>query len=115
MDRFDCQYLMATFVNVYISSFILTLSPQKLLQQVRLHLYLMQCLPFIPFVGYDNETRATVADVLLSQGGLGEQRNPVSWKLNAIQLEICYFAFYKILLLVLIFSCFDIQKIICFA
>ncbi|XP_034054390.1 phosphatidate cytidylyltransferase 2-like isoform X3 [Gymnodraco acuticeps] len=22
MDRFDCQYLMATFVNVYISSFI---------------------------------------------------------------------------------------------
>nr|CAG4638393.1 EOG090X04NQ [Cyclestheria hislopi] len=34
MDRFDCQYLMATFVNVYISSFIRTDSPQKLLQQV---------------------------------------------------------------------------------
>ncbi|KAL2719215.1 LOW QUALITY PROTEIN: hypothetical protein V1478_011634 [Vespula squamosa] len=34
MDRFDCQYLMATFVNVYISSFIQTASPQKLLQQV---------------------------------------------------------------------------------
>lgn len=34
MDRFDCQYLMATFVNVYISSFIRTYSPQKLLQQV---------------------------------------------------------------------------------
>lgn len=34
MDRFDCQYLMATFVNVYISSFIRTASPQKLLQQV---------------------------------------------------------------------------------
>jgi len=34
MDRFDCQYLMATFVNVYITSFIQTLSPQKLLQQV---------------------------------------------------------------------------------
>lgn len=34
MDRFDCQYLMATFVNVYISSFIHTASPQKLLQQV---------------------------------------------------------------------------------
>ncbi|XP_054262198.1 phosphatidate cytidylyltransferase, photoreceptor-specific isoform X2 [Macrosteles quadrilineatus] len=34
MDRFDCQYLMATFVNVYISSFIRTSSPQKLLQQV---------------------------------------------------------------------------------
>ncbi|KAL7306530.1 hypothetical protein TKK_0001223 [Trichogramma kaykai] len=34
MDRFDCQYLMATFVNVYITSFIHTASPQKLLQQV---------------------------------------------------------------------------------
>lgn len=34
MDRFDCQFLMATFVNVYISSFIHTASPQKLLQQV---------------------------------------------------------------------------------
>lgn len=34
MDRFDCQFLMATFVNVYISSFIRTASPQKLLQQV---------------------------------------------------------------------------------
>ncbi|XP_073989959.1 CDP-diacylglycerol synthase [Rhodnius prolixus] len=34
MDRFDCQYLMATFVNVYISSFIQTASPQKILQQV---------------------------------------------------------------------------------
>ncbi|XP_014210250.1 phosphatidate cytidylyltransferase, photoreceptor-specific [Copidosoma floridanum] len=34
MDRFDCQYLMATFVNVYISSFIHTATPQKLLQQV---------------------------------------------------------------------------------
>nr|CAG4645476.1 EOG090X04NQ [Lynceus sp. MCZ IZ 141354] len=34
MDRFDCQYLMATFVNVYISSFIRSPSPQKLLQQV---------------------------------------------------------------------------------
>lgn len=35
MDRFDCQYLMATFVNVYITSFIHTASPQKLLQQVK--------------------------------------------------------------------------------
>ncbi|XP_034256628.1 phosphatidate cytidylyltransferase, photoreceptor-specific [Thrips palmi] len=34
MDRFDCQYLMATFVNVYISSFIHNQSPQKLLQMV---------------------------------------------------------------------------------
>ncbi|CAG0917039.1 unnamed protein product [Notodromas monacha] len=34
LDRFDCQYLMATFVNVYLSSFIRTPSPQKLMQQV---------------------------------------------------------------------------------
>ncbi|XP_055685697.1 phosphatidate cytidylyltransferase, photoreceptor-specific-like [Lutzomyia longipalpis] len=34
MDRFDCQFLMATFVNVYISSFIRVASPAKLLAQV---------------------------------------------------------------------------------
>lgn len=34
MDRFDCQFLMATFVNVYISSFIQTDTPQKLLTRV---------------------------------------------------------------------------------
>lgn len=34
MDRFDCQFLMATFVNVYITSFIRTISPQKLLAQI---------------------------------------------------------------------------------
>ncbi|XP_055620635.1 phosphatidate cytidylyltransferase, photoreceptor-specific [Toxorhynchites rutilus septentrionalis] len=34
MDRFDCQFLMATFVNVYISSFIRSASPQKLLNMV---------------------------------------------------------------------------------
>lgn len=34
MDRFDCQFLMATFVNVYISSFIRMASPAKLLAQV---------------------------------------------------------------------------------
>nr|XP_022908889.1 phosphatidate cytidylyltransferase, photoreceptor-specific isoform X1 [Onthophagus taurus] len=39
MDRFDCQFLMATFVNVYISSFIRNDSPQKLLTQI---LYLKQ-------------------------------------------------------------------------
>jgi len=33
MDRFDCQFLMASFVNVYISSFIRSQSPQNLLQQ----------------------------------------------------------------------------------
>ncbi|XP_015472442.1 phosphatidate cytidylyltransferase 2-like [Parus major] len=30
MDRFDCQYLMATFVNVYIASFIRCVSPAGL-------------------------------------------------------------------------------------
>ena len=34
MDRFDCQFLMATFVNVYISSFIRNASPAKLLSQI---------------------------------------------------------------------------------
>ncbi|KAJ8785359.1 hypothetical protein J1605_007306 [Eschrichtius robustus] len=33
MDRFDCQYLMATFVNVYIASFIRGPNPSKLVQQ----------------------------------------------------------------------------------
>ena len=41
MDRFDCQYLMATFVNVYITSFIRTDSPQRLLQQVHFSLFLI--------------------------------------------------------------------------
>ncbi|RWS09681.1 Csa-CD synthase-like protein [Dinothrombium tinctorium] len=36
MDRFDCQYLMATFVNVYISSFIAAPNPSKLIQQLYL-------------------------------------------------------------------------------
>lgn len=34
MDRFDCQVLMATFVNVYIYSFIRNSSPQRLLTQI---------------------------------------------------------------------------------
>ncbi|XP_044860895.1 phosphatidate cytidylyltransferase 2 isoform X1 [Mauremys mutica] len=34
MDRFDCQYLMATFVNVYIASFIRGPNPSKLIQQL---------------------------------------------------------------------------------
>jgi len=33
MDRFDCQFLMATFVNAYIHSFIRTSSPNDLLQK----------------------------------------------------------------------------------
>ncbi|XP_043914843.1 phosphatidate cytidylyltransferase 1 [Protopterus annectens] len=34
VDRFDCQYLMATFVHVYIASFIRGPNPSKLLQQL---------------------------------------------------------------------------------
>ena len=34
MDRFDCQFLMATFVNVYISSFISAPNPDTILQQI---------------------------------------------------------------------------------
>ena len=34
MDRFDCQFLMATFVNVYIHSFINLPTPGKIIQQV---------------------------------------------------------------------------------
>lgn len=48
MDRFDCQFLMATFVNVYISSFIRQASPQKLLTQVSICNYL-----FFPLDRYD--------------------------------------------------------------
>lgn len=57
MDRFDCQYLMATFVNVYISSFIHTASPQKLLQQVCKHI-----LPFHQLPLSDCYTSGKVAD-----------------------------------------------------
>lgn len=34
MDRFDCQFLMATFVNVYIASFIAAPNLQSVLQTV---------------------------------------------------------------------------------
>uniref|UniRef100_A0A8C5LJB3 Phosphatidate cytidylyltransferase n=1 Tax=Leptobrachium leishanense TaxID=445787 RepID=A0A8C5LJB3_9ANUR len=34
MDRFDCQYLMATFVHVYITSFVRGPNPSKVLQQL---------------------------------------------------------------------------------
>jgi len=36
MDRFDCQFLMATFVNVYIHTFINLPTPGKIIQQVYL-------------------------------------------------------------------------------
>ncbi|KAI4820492.1 hypothetical protein KUCAC02_028469 [Chaenocephalus aceratus] len=34
IDRFDWQYLMATFVNVYIASFIRGPNPSKVIQQL---------------------------------------------------------------------------------
>lgn len=34
MDRFDCQYLMATFVNVYIESFVRAPNPTKILNMI---------------------------------------------------------------------------------
>ena len=34
MDRFDCQVIMATFVNVYIYTFIRSASPHKLFNQL---------------------------------------------------------------------------------
>nr|WJJ63344.1 gustatory receptor 4 [Pachyrhinus yasumatsui] len=34
MDRFDCQYLMATFVNVYIISFVRNFSVEKMFSKV---------------------------------------------------------------------------------
>lgn len=34
MDRFDCQYLMATFIHVYYTSFIRLHNPQKILQNI---------------------------------------------------------------------------------
>lgn len=43
MDRFDCQFLMATFVNVYISSFIRMASPAKLLAQVSFNVLNLKC------------------------------------------------------------------------
>lgn len=36
VDRFDCQFLMATFTNVYISTFIRAPSHHKLIQQILL-------------------------------------------------------------------------------
>lgn len=34
VDRFDCQYLMASFVNVYISSFIRAPNPAKIIHMI---------------------------------------------------------------------------------
>lgn len=34
LDRFDCQFLMATFVNVYISTFIKSYSPEGIFNKV---------------------------------------------------------------------------------
>ena len=68
MDRFDCQFLMATFVNVYISSFIRTASPQKLLALVsfvflQLKIYNCEIKYFVNILGIQSETRATASIV----------------------------------------------------
>lgn len=34
VDRFDCQYLMASFVNVYIYSFVKAPNPNKILNLI---------------------------------------------------------------------------------
>lgn len=34
VDRFDCQYLMASFVNVYIYSFVRAPNPTKILHLI---------------------------------------------------------------------------------
>lgn len=34
MDRFDCQYLMATFVHVYMSAIIRVPTPMKILPTI---------------------------------------------------------------------------------
>ncbi|KAF7269808.1 hypothetical protein GWI33_017151 [Rhynchophorus ferrugineus] len=34
MDRFDCQYLMSTFVNVYITSFVRSFSVEKIFSKI---------------------------------------------------------------------------------
>jgi hypothetical protein len=57
MDRFDCQYLMATFVNVYISSFIHTASPQKLLQQVCKYILLFLSISIISLLQFKEGDR----------------------------------------------------------
>lgn len=75
MDRFDCQYLMATFVNVYISSFIHNQSPQKLLQMICNSFYFISNLidsQLIPkyassITGTVPQTRTAVESVLHTQ------------------------------------------------
>lgn len=71
MDRFDCQFLMATFVNVYISSFIRTASPQKLLAQVCdfIHFLTTNSSHHLNRIqlGLQFETRATIAIISSSQ------------------------------------------------
>lgn len=67
MDRFDCQFLMATFVNVYISSFIRTASPQKILNMVNLVAidddYRLYTFISFNFTGFYPKTRTSAAIV----------------------------------------------------
>lgn len=68
MDRFDCQFLMATFVNVYISSFIRTASPQKLLALVIPKTFHISCICLFSylilcFLGIQPQARAATATI----------------------------------------------------
>lgn len=79
MDRFDCQFLMATFVNVYISSFIRTASPAKLLQQVSfisLGFSLDDYVWRVSLAGFQPETRTTAAAIQLTSRSSSEQKYP---------------------------------------
>ena len=57
MDRFDCQVIMATFVNVYFQSFVRSPSPNKLFNQLMALKYEDQ-MEFLRMVGnhFGNET-----------------------------------------------------------
>ncbi len=88
MDRFDCQYLMATFVNVYISSFIRVDSPQKLLQQVTFYSnsdgkIKSSSLTFFPFAGLFFETGIAIGALYCFAGFFDRSRHPsVACSLN---------------------------------
>lgn len=70
MDRFDCQFLMATFVNVYISSFIRTPSPAKLLTQVKnqYNSNLNLLIFYLTFLDIQLEARTTIKNFQLTAG-----------------------------------------------
>ena len=91
MDRFDCQFLMATFVNVYIHSFIRTASPQKLLQQVRFltnfkTIFVLQ--NGLPFLVLHDEARGSTPNVLFNSRLLDSARHPTKSLSQDNQLNV---------------------------